>query len=297
MHIQAILLAILVNFIWGSNFVITKIGVTEIPPMVLLTLRFSLTGLLFLPFMQWPGWRQASLIACVGLFMGLLHQGTLYMALEIMPAGLTSLLLQSSVIFVTLLGWLMFKETIGWRTWLGIALGILGVAILMGGPNISAPAFGYILCIVSAIFIALTYAFMKHVGNVNPYTYLTLISLPIAPFIGLSAIGIHGTEWMKNIQTLNWPVILSVLSYHVIIVSFSHVIWQRLINKYPMSEVVPWTMTIPVFGILLAIPVFGESLTWSILIGGVLTIAGIGIITFRKIKKEKDATDIAPHNS
>lgn len=288
MHVRAMLLALLVVAIWGCNFVSIKIGVMEMPALALLAIRYGLTGLLFLPFMKWPGWRQAWIIMAAGFMMGFMHQGLLYIGLEIMPPGLMSLLLQSSVIFVTLIGWLFLKETIGWRTWAGIALGIAGIALLVGGPDIAAPWSGYGLALLSAVFAAVANILIKKVDKVNPFTYLVLMNFPIAFLIAFLSLGIEGLQWTLELPSLNWTSIAIVLFYQSVIVALSHVIWQRLMSAYPISEVIPWALLIPVFGVASSALILGEEITMMILLGGGLTVAGIGIITIRKIQKDPD---------
>lgn len=290
MHFKAMLLALLVTAIWGCNFVSIKFGVMEMPALAILGLRYGITGLLFIPFMKWPGLKQAAMITSVGILIGLLHQGLLYLGLAVMPSGLMSILMQSVVIFSTLIGWLVFKETIGWRTWTGIAIGILGVSVLIGVPqDLSLPVLGFVFAISSAVFSALGNVMIKKVGSVHPLTYIALMNLPISPFIMLSSMAIEGTEWMENAANLNWTILGCVLFYQSVIVAFSHIIWQRLMSTYAMSEVVPWTLLIPVFGVASAALLLHEPITATIVIGGGLTIAGVGIITVRKIQKKQTA--------
>lgn len=292
MPIFATLSALAVVIAWGINFVVIKLGVHEIPPLALLAARFFIAGLVFLPFMKWPGLKQAAMIAGVGFGMGVLHQGTLFIGLEIMPASLMSLLLQTQIIMATVIGWLFLKEKIGWRTWAGIGIGLIGVVILLGKPTLNAPFIGYVYGLLSAFFIALTYVQMKRVSNVHGPTYIALLSLPIAPLIAVMSLFTEGTSWItERADNINWIILGGSLFYQAIVISISHIYWQRLMRDYPLSQVLPWTLLIPVFGIAAAIPVFGETLTWPIIIGGGLTLAGITIITFRKIKKSEAIAD------
>lgn len=285
MTLKASLLALLVIAIWGFNFVMIKIGVTEIPGMALLALRYGLTGLIFLPFMKWPGWRQALMISSIGLLFGLLHQGLLYVGLEYMPSGLMSILLQTNVIFGTLLGIFFFKETIGWRTWAGIALGMAGIVVLKGGADPSAaPAIGFVVAIASALFAALGYLMAKKVGKIHPMTYLALFNLPISPFIALSSLVMDGTDWIASPE-INWTAVATVVAFQVSILAYSHILWQQLLIKYPMGVIIPWSLLIPVFAVFPAAPMLGEPITASILIGGAMTVGGVAIVTFRRISK------------
>jgi len=287
MNIKSTLIALLVVAIWGSNFVAIKWGIAEIPPLALLTLRFTLTGLLFIPFIKWPGLKQGLAIMSVGLFMGLLHQGLLYVSLETMPAGLMSIILQSQIIMVTLIGWIFLKETIGWRTWTGIAVGLCGIVILVGIPTAGTTPIGYILGFASAFFVALAYVMMKKIHIVHPQTYIALIHLPMVPFIFLSSLMVEGPEWLYELPQLDLKTISGVVLYQAVILSFSHILWQKLMVENPVSQIIPWTLLLPVFGVFFSSLFLNEPVTWTVITGGLLTIAGVGIITLRKIQKGK----------
>lgn len=261
-------------------------GVNEIPPLVLITMRFAMAGLIFLPFMKWPGLKQAAVIAGVGVLMGPLHQGFLYVALQTVPAGLMSIILQSSVILVTLIGWLFLKERVGWRTWLGITIGILGISILLGMPDTNVKPLGYILSFASAFFLAFNYIGMKKIGTVHPATYIVFLSLPSAPILLLASFLIEGTEWINDISILKWNIIGSVVLYQAVILSISHMIWQTLMVKHPVSKIVPWTLLVPIFAIATGFFILNEVITLQIIIGGILTVSGVAIITFRRLKRQ-----------
>lgn len=287
LNAKTIALILIVIVIWGSNFVAIKMGVDAFEPLWLLGFRFLAAGLLFIPFMKWPGMRQAGLIVSVGLLMGLLHQGFLYVGLEYVPAGLMSIILQTNIIIVTLIGWLFLKETIGWRTWTGIAIGIVGIMILVGGNDLTGNITGYTFGFISAFFIALAYIAMKKIGNVHAPTYIALMNLPVAPLILLSAYIFEGADWMDHASTLNWNIIGGTIFYQAIILSCSHMVWQRLVAAHPVSQIVPWTLLIPVFAVASSAIVLGEPITSSILLGGALTVAGVGVITLRRIQKHR----------
>lgn len=287
MTLKSVLLILLVIVIWGSNFAVIKIGVTAIEPLLILAMRFFLAGLIFLPFIKWPGWKKACMIMFVGLLMGPLHQGFFYVAITYLPSGLMSLIIKSNIIIVTLIGWLFLRETVGWRTWTGIFVGLAGVAILFGEPDFANNPIGYVLALISAFFLALMYIAQKKLDVTHPPTYIVLMSLPMAPFIMLSSYFIEGTGWISNIDNIDWKIVSSVVFYQAIILSLSHMLWQHLVTKMPVSQIVPWTLLIPVVAVATAVIALDETLTSTMLIGGSLTIAGVTIITFRRIKKKQ----------
>jgi len=245
-----------------------------------------MAGVIFIPFMKWPGWKQAAMITLAGFTMGPLHQGLMYVALTEISAGVASILIQSNVIMVTLIGWLFLKEQVGWRTWLGIAIGIIGIFVIFGGPSLDISTSGLIMIFLSAFFVALMYILQKKISDVHAPTYIALMSLPNALPILLGSYFIEGTDWITNIDTFNWGVIWGVVLYQAVILSLSHILWQRLVAKNDVSQIVPWTLLIPVVAVLASALFLGEVITIYTVLGGVMTIAGVGIITLRRIKKE-----------
>lgn len=285
MPIKATLLALLVIAIWGANIVAIRAGVLEMEPLTLLALRFSLTALVFLPFARWPGAKMAFIIFQVGLLMGVLHQGFLYPGLALLDAGTMSIILQTQVIFVTLLGWLFLGETIRWRTWTGIILGLAGVAVLVGGPSLHIDLTGLIYALLSSLFIAVCYVRMKALQNVHPLTFIAGMNLSSAiPMLGISYF-VAPDSW-HHMPDHDWSLLGWIVAFQVLVISLTHMVWQKLLANNPVSQVVPLTLLSPVFGVGFAALFLGDPITMPIVIGGLLTLAGVGIITVRRIQKK-----------
>lgn len=284
MPVKSALLALFVIAIWGANIVAIRAGVLELAPLTFLTLRYGLTALTFLPFMRWPGREQALIICQIGLLMGMLHQGCLYAGLEYLEAGTMAIVLQAQVILNTLLGWLFLKEVIGWRTWAGIACGLSGIIILFGGPDLSAEAIGLVLGLLSAFFVAISNMRMKALKTVHPLTFIALMNLSTAlPILPISY-ALETDVW-HHLAQYNWSLLGGILAIQVFVLSATHVFWQRLLAAHPVSQVVPWTLLMPVFGAGFAWLLLDEPITITMMAGGVLTIAGVGIIMIRRIQK------------
>lgn len=286
MKLNDLFLALIVITIWGCNFVVIRIGVTEIPPLTFLALRFIITGLLILPLIKWPGWAQFKTITEIGLLLGVAHQGFLFVGLNMIDAGTMSILLQTQVIFSVLIGFLIFKEHIGWRSWTGISLGISGVAVLVGGPDMNSNIMGIIFGILSALFVALSYVRMKQLHHVHPLTYICLINLTAVPAIFALSLWAEPGSW-NNISNYNWDDVWWTLVYQIIALSISHMLWQKLLVRNPVGQLVPLTLLLPIYAIALSVTVMNTPLTTSILTGALLTISGVAIVTFRRIQKKQ----------
>ena len=97
---------------------------------------------------------------------------------------------------------------------------------------------------------------MKQVDQVSGATYITLVHLPVAPFIFLTSLFLEGTDWIEQAPNLNWTIIGIVIVYQSLILSLSHIIWQKVTGTLPVSQIVPWTLLLPVFAVAMASPIF-----------------------------------------
>lgn len=286
MTFRDILLALTVILIWAGNVIAIKLAVEEIAPLTALAIRFGLTALVFLPFARWPGKQAFFTLFQIALLMGLLHQGLLFLGMNYLPAGTTSILLQSQVIFSALIGWLVFKEVIRWRTWTGIALGVAGLVLMFGIDNEDGHVIGFWLLLASTFTLAFAYMRMKQLAPVKPATFLFAINGLAVPFVLAASLVADAPSWTMLDQA-NWLILGGVFAFQIFLVGLSHILWQGLLSRNPMSLVIPFTLLLPVFGVALAVLLLGEDLTLRMLGGGALTMAGVGIIIMRNAQKSK----------
>ena len=125
--------------LWSFAFVAGKIGVTDCPPLILLTARFSLAGILILGFsairrdaskFSWQlSWREAAMFAILGVANNALCLG--YTGLKYVSAGLGGLIVSANPIFTAALAALLLGEPLTWRKVAGLLFGISGVAFIV----------------------------------------------------------------------------------------------------------------------------------------------------------------------
>lgn len=291
-----IFLALLVIIVWAANVIAVKLAVVEAPPLTVLALRFGLTGLVFLPFVC--GLTRPALIglAQIALLMGVLHQGLLFVGMTYLPAGITSILLQTQVIFAALIGIFIFREHTGWRTWTGIGLGVAGVAVMFSagaaGNGISGETFitGFGIMILSTLSLAFAYMRLKQLPSVAPATFLFGINGLAFPLVALAAVLFDRDGW-NMLPDANWLLLGGVFAFQIVFVGLSHIVWQRLLSRNPLSMVTPFVLLLPVFGVIMAIAVLGEKLTMSMLAGGTVTMLGVAIIIVRGAVKKRAPKD------
>lgn len=284
MTLRDILLTLLCILIWGGNFIAIKLGVAELPPLVMITLRFLTTSLVFLPFIKWPGKDRFWKIAEVGLWMGAIHQGLLFVALGMLDASTVVILLQAQIMFAALLGWLILKEGIHWRTGFGLLLGFSGLLVVLGGPD-SRNLWGCLITLFSALAIAISYIRMRQLQDVHAPTFIAIINGASLPLVFCASLIMAPQGWAQLPQA-DWGIIASVLAFQALIVSVSHILWQSLLARNSVTKVTCFILLLPLVTIVLSVALLGEALHLSLAWGGLLTVAGVGIITLRKIQKK-----------
>lgn len=276
------LIAILV--LWAGNVIAIKIAVTEIAPLTAATLRFALAGLIFLPFMVRPDRRTFTIIFQIAMLMNVIHIGLLFFALRMLDAASVSVLLQMQVVFATILGVVIFKESIAWRTWTGLGLAVVGIVIMCGEPDLAQNPHGVAIMVVSTFALALSYVRMKQLQSVHPATYICLMSLCAVPFT-FSASMIAAPDSWAALPDADWLKLAGVLLYQSVLVSLSHITWQRLMHRGDVGKLTAYNLLIPFLAILLSVVMLGEHIAMPMIIGGIVTMLGVGIITLRRIQK------------
>src|SRR3954447_26205977 len=123
--------------LWSFAFVAGKIGVTDCPPLILLTARFLLAGVLIfgISALRGEGWslspRDVAIFAVLGVANNALYLGLGYTGLQTVSAGLGGLIVSANPVFTAVLAAVFLGETLTWRKVSGLLLGIAGVAFIV----------------------------------------------------------------------------------------------------------------------------------------------------------------------
>ena len=278
------ILALVVVVIWGLNFVVIDAGVANVPPLLFVAMRFLLVSIPAIFFVRRPGigWRNVLLI---GLFLSLGQFALLYLSLALgMPPGLASLLVQTQIVLSVAISALALRELPTRRQLIGIVIGMIGLAVVVVGHISSAPW----LPVVIALLAALSWA----IGNVLSRRAKAASGLSLVVWSGLIvpipsaalALVVNGPHAVGFALThLSIAAILSTLYTAVFASLIGYGIWNSLLTRYPTSAVVPFTLLVPVIGILAAWLVQGEIPAGTELLGGAIMLGGLAaaVITRR----------------
>lgn len=280
-----LILGFLVVLSWALNTVAIKFITNEIEPFTGLSIRLLMVSVLFLPFIRPVPREKFIMLVQISMLICVLHWASLIWSIERLDASMAAILLQMQVIFSLLWGWLFFGERFGWRTSAGIALGVAGVIVLVGLPAQPPSLFGVIGIVFSVITLTLGYARMKGLSDMGAGNYIVLTHLIALPPV-LAVTFMLERPLAVNWQAVNHVNLWAALFFQVSIVSVSHMLWQRLMSRNAMSVLPNLTLLIPFLGVAAAVVLLGESITWAMVAGGLLTTLGVAIILIRKTQKQ-----------
>lgn len=279
-----ILFGILTTAIWGFNFVVLKVALEDIPPLLLTALRFLFACLpvLFLPKPQ--GMKPKHLII-VGLTAFLGQYIFLFVAMKLgMPAGLSSVTLQLQVFITILLSIILLKERPKRQQILGGLLALAGLATIIStvGQGTSIPVIAMVFIVLAAATWAIGNFTIKLAGpdagfgTLSGVAWISLV--PILPAFALSFMFEGPGQWLESWNTVR-PISLAALAFTVVLSTWAgFMIWGKLLSTYTASVAAPFALLVPVFGGLSAFLILGETLTPLRLVGSLMIFAGLAII-------------------
>ncbi len=287
-----IFLGTLVVAIWAMHTVVIKMITIELDPVTALSIRLIVSSLLFLPFYRWPGRKKFFLLLQISFLMAVCHWGTLFWSLERLDASISVIIMQTQIIFSIGWGIVLFGERIGWRSGVGVGLGVLGVIVLVGMPAQPPSMIGVGVLILSMVFVSLCYARMKVLRDVSTMNYLAHLNmLSLLPILGMTLLMENPGEFAW--EQVDYTYLAAPFLFQIVVVSFSHILWQRLLTRNDMSILPNLILLMPFFGVVFAMLILDEALTPTMIFGGLLTSAGVGIILIRKSQKAQHTPEIS----
>ncbi|MFC4455871.1 EamA family transporter [Deinococcus sonorensis] len=260
MPLRAFLLALLVTFIWGVNFVVIKLSVDGAPPLLVAALRFALAALPAVFFLKRPAVPLRLLIG-YGLTVGLVQFGLLYVAVELgMSAGLASLLMQLQAFFTALLSAAVLRERLQPNQIGGMTLAFLGMLLIGLGGTHQGGLLSFGLVLLAALGWAVSNLQVRQAGNADVISLVVWSSLvsPVPLFIGSGLL----SGWTPTVQALLggglgfWAAV-AFMGYFNTVLGFG--LWSRLIQQYGAARVAPLSLMVPVFGLLSSALYFHEA--------------------------------------
>ncbi|SIT50844.1 cysteine and O-acetyl-L-serine efflux system [Paraburkholderia piptadeniae] len=276
-----LLLALVVVLAWGVNFVVIKVGLHGVPPMLLGGLRFTLAAIPAVFFIRRPKMPWRWLIA-YGTTISLGQFAFLFSAMYVgMPAGLASLVLQAQAFFTLGFAALFLHERFRAQNVLGLVIAAIGLALIgmQGGHAMTLT--GFILTLCAAVMWALGNIVTKKVGKVDLVGLVVWGSLvPPVPFFVLSYL-LEGPQRIEAVLTgIGMSSVFAIVYLAFVATLLGYVLWSRLLSRYPAGQVAPFSLLVPIIGLASASVLLGESLSAAQVGGAALVMAGLAVNVF-----------------
>lgn len=272
------LLGLAVVAIWGSNFVVIRVGLDAWPPLMMAALRFALALLPALLWVRRPAvpWHQ---LAAYGGAIGAGQFALLYWALDgHLSPGLASLVIQTQVFFT--IGLAMVADGERLRRWQWPALGLAGagIALIAWQAGGDATPVGVLLVLGAAASWAVGNQVARRMGRVDMLGVVVWSSgFALLPLLALSAWAEGPDRMLAAWQDAGLGAWAAVIWQTLGNTLFGYVAWGWLLARHPAATVVPLALLVPVFGMGASALLLAESMPGWKLLAAALVIAGLAL--------------------
>jgi drug/metabolite transporter (DMT)-like permease len=281
MNTANLLRLVLLAAIWGGSFLFMRISAPVLGPALLIELRVLLAalflagvGLVLKKRLQLRAhWRHYFIL---GFFNSALPFLLFAFAARTLSASVLSVLNATAPMWGALLGAAWSRQAVGMRSAIGLALGTIGVALLVGFDHVAARP-GAAIAVAAALLAAFSYSvaslYARSAKSVEPFA------------------NAHGTMWTSALMVL--PVLplfpaqspltpgigAAVLALGVLCSGIAYILYFRLIEEVGTTSALTVTFLNPVFGILWGALFLGETIGWYTLAGSAIVLAGTALVT------------------
>lgn len=277
MKITAVLGALLVVFIWGINPAISKLGLQEIPPYTFLTIRYAITAAIFLPFAR-PFKHELKQMFLVALTSNVIVNLLIYVAYRDLSPSACSLLLQTEGPISVIMACIWAKESINFKQSMSILLSFVGVAVIMGIPDMSM--IGVALILLSRVFWGMCQIVFKDTKHISVPVFAAYSYLFALPFTAIGSIFYEHYDYRK-LAEVNWEIAGWPMAFEVVVLTFAMFMWQRLIAANGVNKIAPFSTLRIIFGIAAGVIMFDDEIDWQIMVGSILVTWGV-VLTMKE---------------
>lgn len=276
MDLRAIGMGLAFAFMWSSAFSSARIIVADAPPMLSLSLRFLLSGVIGIAIARALGqswtltrdqWRATIIF---GICQNALYLGLFFIAMQTIEASLAAIIASSMPLLVALAGWLFFGERVRPLGAIGLVAGLGGVLLIMGarfGGGVDPVGVG--LCVIGVL--ALTFATLSVRGASSGGNVLMIVGLQM--LVGSACLGVAGVLLETPEVTLSWKLAAAFLYTTFVPGLLATFVWFLLVNRIGAVRAATFHFLNPFFGVAIAAALLGETLR-PLDVVGVVIIAG-----------------------
>ena len=265
--------------LWSTGFIGAKLGLPDCEPLTLLSLRYAavlvLMGAVALATRApWPADRMQWLhIGVSGLLIHAVYLGGVFTAIRLgLPAGVTALVVGLQPVLTALGAGLFLRERVGATQWAGLALGLVGVVLVVANKVAGGPSAASLLVPAVIALVGITAGTLYQKRFCASFDLRTGSVIQFLPCLVATALVASQTETM----VVHWtPAFVFALGWLVLVLSVGAVsLLNVLIRSGSAVNVASLFYLTPPTTALIAWAMFGETLTGLALAGMALAVAG-----------------------
>lgn len=253
--------------LWATGFVVSKLSAGHVDPLWFLTLRFPIAGMfMFGVALQqrapWPDAKHALHAMIAGAFLHGLYLAPIYWAVAAgLPAGVSALIVGLQPLLTAFMAALILGEVINSRHWLGLAIGLLGIGLVVW-PKLIFTSVGGItpLTVSCVLFGAVAISF----GTVYQKRFATGVHLASGGFwqyVGASIVVLLGTVVLGEFHFDGSVQAWTALAWSVLVLSIGAItLLMMLIREGAVSRVSGLIYLVPAVAAFMTYILFGETL-------------------------------------
>ncbi|MHC8604535.1 DMT family transporter [Arenicellales bacterium IMCC58067] len=281
MKTRELLLALLVPLTWALGFTVAKAALDEFPPLLLMSMRFFIAGLILVWFVPIPRHCLKDLF-WISLVGSTVQYGLTFTGLSMIDASLGGIIVQLEVPFSVLLAVIIFRERPGLLRIIGMTVSFIGIALIAGKPSLSDQLEGILLTASGALVWAIGQIMYKRISSqIDGLTGIAWIGVIAAPQMLIGSM-IFETGQVDALMNASWVGWASVVYLGLIMTVVGYGIWFTVLARNPVSHVMPVLLVLPVFTVIFSMLLLGERPSLEVLLGGITILAGVSLIVFSK---------------
>jgi len=276
-------------FVWGSTFLAIRVGVREVPPLLLAGMRFFAAGILLYAWMRAAGtaspsrreWASVTLLAAL---IFLVDYGLVFWAEQRVPSGITAVMLATIPAFTALLEILILRtQKLTLRLACALVVGLVGVAVLVSRSVAFGDApiekSGAIALVIAAVCWSLASVLTRKLRLPESKVMSSGAQMLVGGIMLLLAATIfgefNGFQW-RTVSSGAW-LALAYLTVAGSIIAFTAYIW--LLHHESPTKVGTYAYVNPVIAVVLGYLLGGEALGPRTIAGTLLVLISVVVIT------------------
>ncbi|HKJ73169.1 MAG TPA: DMT family transporter [Alphaproteobacteria bacterium] len=276
-------LVIFTMVIWGTNIIANKVVVDAMPPLFFAAIWFVIVLVCIFPWLRIvPG--RMKRIFMLAMLIGGLHFGLFFVSLKLAgDASVLAIVIQLYMPLAALAGMVLLGEKIGWQRAGAMTGAFIGIVIIVFDARVFSYIDAVIIMIVAQMVYAIAAVLLRSLQGINVMQLQAWNAAFGMPALLAMSLLVENGQWesLRHLDLVPWLCLVYSAFGGAI---FGHGAMMYLYQRYPVSQVVIYTLLSPVVAVITGVLVLHEHISAKIIVGGLITLSSVAIY-FRRAKK------------